>query len=113
MLRGTLRKGAFGQHCAFNGQLRQIKKGLSIVDQPTCRRESLSGRADVVGWHALYSSTNTCRTVMNVDAFLLHRDACAGARQLQQLLGKTAEPLYLVNDTRCALCLLRADELCR
>jgi hypothetical protein len=38
---------------------------------------------------------------------------CAGARQLQQLLGKTAEPLYLVNDTRCALCLLRADELCR
>jgi hypothetical protein len=50
---------------------------------------------------------------MNVDAFLLHRDACAGARQLQQLLGKTAEPLYLVNDTRCALCLLRADELCR
>src|SRR6266566_1161394 len=23
MLRGTLRKGAFGQHCAFKGQLRQ------------------------------------------------------------------------------------------
>ena len=23
MLRGTLRKGAFGQHCAFNRQLRQ------------------------------------------------------------------------------------------
>src|ERR671934_2262364 len=25
MLRGTLRNGAFGQHCAFNGQVRQSR----------------------------------------------------------------------------------------
>jgi hypothetical protein len=45
MLRGTLRKGAFGQHCAFNGQLRQIKKVFpSLTNLPVVVRVFPAGQ---------------------------------------------------------------------